>query len=134
MAKLLIATHNPGKIREYKELLAGLPLELTYPAQEGLDIEVAETGKSFAENAILKAGSYARYRANPYDAVNFRQNVKLLFSGEWCVDVYNAQPRPVGLEVTVGGTVHHSRVSLKPGKNTIRLKTSQLVRDSYRPS
>ncbi len=60
MVKLLIATHNPGKIEEYEELLAGLPLELTYPAQEGLDIEVAETGASFAENARLKAAAYAR--------------------------------------------------------------------------
>lgn len=58
--KLLIATHNPGKIEEYEELLAGLPLELTYPAQQGLDIEVAETGASFAENARLKAAAYAR--------------------------------------------------------------------------
>ena len=60
LMKLLIATHNPGKVREYEELLAGLPLELTYPAQEGLGIEVAETGKSFAENARLKAAAYAR--------------------------------------------------------------------------
>jgi XTP/dITP diphosphohydrolase len=60
MVKLLIATNNPGKVKEYKELLAGLPLELTYPAQEGLDIEVAETGESFAENARLKATAYAR--------------------------------------------------------------------------
>lgn len=59
MIKLLIATHNPGKVKEYNELLAGLPLELTYPAQEGLDIEVAETGESFAENARLKATAYA---------------------------------------------------------------------------
>jgi XTP/dITP diphosphohydrolase len=60
MMKLLIATRNPGKVKEYQELLAGLPLELTYPAQEGLDIEVAETGNSFAENARLKAAAYAR--------------------------------------------------------------------------
>ena len=60
MMKLLIATRNPGKVREYEKLLAGLPLELTYPAQEGLDIEVAETGASFAENARLKATAYAR--------------------------------------------------------------------------
>ena len=45
MIKLLIATHNPGKVREYQELLAGLPLELTYPAQEGLNIEV-EIGRA----------------------------------------------------------------------------------------
>jgi XTP/dITP diphosphohydrolase len=60
MVRLLIATHNPGKVREYRQLLAGLPLELTCPAQEGLDIEVAETGESFAENARLKAAAYAR--------------------------------------------------------------------------
>jgi XTP/dITP diphosphohydrolase len=60
MMKLLIATYNPGKVKEYEELLAGLPLELTYPAQEGLHIEVAETGESFAENARLKAIAYAR--------------------------------------------------------------------------
>lgn len=60
MMKLLIATNNPGKIKEYQELLGDLPLELTYPAQEGLDIEVAETGGSFAENACLKATAYAK--------------------------------------------------------------------------
>ena len=60
MMKLLIATRNPGKVREYEKLLAGLPLELTHPAQEGLDIEVAETGASFADNARLKATAYAR--------------------------------------------------------------------------
>jgi len=60
MMKLLIATHNPGKVKEYQALLAGLPLELTYPAQEGLDIEVTEAGESFAENARLKAAAYAR--------------------------------------------------------------------------
>jgi len=60
MVRLLIATHNTGKVKEYEKLLAGLPLELTYPAQEDLDIEVAETGGSFAENARLKAIAYAR--------------------------------------------------------------------------
>ena len=60
MTKLLIATNNPGKVREYKALLKGLPLTLTYPAQEGIDIEVEETGSTFAENARLKATAYAR--------------------------------------------------------------------------
>jgi XTP/dITP diphosphohydrolase len=60
MVKLLIATHNPGKVKEYQALLTGLPLELTYPAQKGLDIEVAETGGSFAKNASLKATAYAK--------------------------------------------------------------------------
>lgn len=58
--KLLVATHNPGKVREYRELLAGLPLEVTYLDAEGITLEVDETGATFAENAILKATTYAR--------------------------------------------------------------------------
>jgi len=57
--KLLVATNNPGKIREYEALLKGLPLTLSYPAQEGIDIEVEEAGSTFAENACLKAVAYA---------------------------------------------------------------------------
>ncbi len=57
--KLLIATHNNGKVREYRELLEGLPFEVTYPDAEGIDLEVQETGSSFAENAILKARAFA---------------------------------------------------------------------------
>lgn len=62
MARLLIATNNPGKVREYEELLADLqvPLEITFPAQEGLALEVDETGETFEENARLKAVAYAR--------------------------------------------------------------------------
>ena len=60
MTRLLVATNNLGKVREYGALLKGLPLTLTSPAQEGIDIEVEETGSSFAENARLKATAYAR--------------------------------------------------------------------------
>jgi XTP/dITP diphosphohydrolase len=60
--KLLIATNNPGKIREYKDLLQGLPgrVAVTFPAQEGLDLEVEERGDTFAENARIKAMAYAQ--------------------------------------------------------------------------
>lgn len=58
--KLLVATHNPGKVREYRDLLADLPIQVTYLDEEGITLEVAETGQSFAENAQLKAVAYAR--------------------------------------------------------------------------
>jgi XTP/dITP diphosphohydrolase len=57
--RLLVATRNPGKLREYEELLAGLPVELTYLESEGIAEDVEETGSSFAENAVLKARRYA---------------------------------------------------------------------------
>lgn len=58
--KLLIATHNQGKVREYRALLADLPLEVTYLDAEGITFEVEETGETFEANAILKAKAYAR--------------------------------------------------------------------------
>ncbi len=60
MTKLLIATNNQGKVREYEALLQDLPgVQITFPAQEGLALEVQETGETFAENARLKALAYA---------------------------------------------------------------------------
>lgn len=58
--KLLVATHNPGKVRELRELLADLPVEVTFPPEIGLELEVDETGATFAENAALKALAFAR--------------------------------------------------------------------------
>jgi XTP/dITP diphosphohydrolase len=59
MRKLLVATHNAGKVREYRQLLTDLPLEVTYLDEEGVDFDVEETGKSFTENAVQKATAYA---------------------------------------------------------------------------
>jgi XTP/dITP diphosphohydrolase len=62
--KLLVATNNPGKVQEYEELLADLSLpqeiEITFPGQEGLALEVDESGETFEENARLKALAFAR--------------------------------------------------------------------------
>ncbi len=57
--KLLVATHNQGKLLEYRNLLADLPLALTYLEEIGVREEVAETENSFAANAALKAQHYA---------------------------------------------------------------------------
>ena len=58
--KLLIATHNQGKIREYSDLLADLPLEVTWLANEGISFEAEETQETFADNAAQKAAIYAQ--------------------------------------------------------------------------
>jgi len=65
VVKLLVATNNLGKVREYEELLAGLPFEVTFPAQEGIALEVEESGATFEENARLKALAYARASGLP---------------------------------------------------------------------
>ncbi|MBI4319015.1 MAG: XTP/dITP diphosphatase [Chloroflexi bacterium] len=57
--KLLVATNNTGKLREFATLLASLDVEILSPASLGLALRVEETGSTFADNAVLKAKSYA---------------------------------------------------------------------------
>lgn len=57
--RLVIATHNAGKLREIADLLAPFDLVLVSAGELGLP-EPAETGSSFAENATLKALAAAR--------------------------------------------------------------------------
>ena len=58
--KLLLATFNPGKIREYRLLLDGLGYEITTLAEEGIAEVVAESGDTYEQNARIKATTYAR--------------------------------------------------------------------------
>jgi len=60
MQKLLIATQNKGKRVEIQSLLEGSAIELVFPQDINLNLDVAETGDTYAENAALKAQAYAR--------------------------------------------------------------------------
>lgn len=57
---LLVATRNPGKLREYRQLLAGYPAPIISLDDLGITHEVPETGTTFAANARLKAAAYCR--------------------------------------------------------------------------
>ena len=60
MQKLLIATNNQGKVREFQELLRGLPYELMTPNELGIKLDVEESGKTYQENARIKAVAFAK--------------------------------------------------------------------------
>lgn len=57
--KLLVATNNPHKLQEYQALLESLPLLLRSLRDEGISVEVEESGSTFEDNAIIKARTYA---------------------------------------------------------------------------
>ena len=59
MIKLLVATNNKGKLEEYRSLLAGIPFEMVSPAEARICLEVKESGKTFEDNATLKARAFA---------------------------------------------------------------------------
>ena len=58
--RLLVATHNQGKLREYRQLLRRLPLSLTSLDEMGIQEDIAETEDTFVANATVKARYYAR--------------------------------------------------------------------------
>ncbi len=57
--KLLLATNNQAKVREYRSLLHNLAYELVTLAEQGITTIVSEVGMSLEENARLKATVFA---------------------------------------------------------------------------
>ena len=53
--KFVLATHNPGKLKEMGDILARFGVEVVSPKDLGITVDVEETGTTFAENAMLKA-------------------------------------------------------------------------------
>ncbi|KIP83644.1 nucleoside-triphosphate diphosphatase [Stenotrophomonas maltophilia] len=53
-AKLVLASHNAGKLKEMQAMLAELPLQILSAADAGVG-DVPETGLTFVENALIKA-------------------------------------------------------------------------------
>jgi non-canonical purine NTP pyrophosphatase (RdgB/HAM1 family) len=58
--EILIATSNPGKVREIEEALRGLPIQFRYLREFPKISPVEESGKTYEENAILKAAGYSK--------------------------------------------------------------------------
>ena len=56
--RLLLATTSADKIRELRQILADLRLELVTPPELGLALSVEESGATFRENAELKLRAY----------------------------------------------------------------------------
>ena len=59
MADLLLASQNPGKLEEMRLLAAGLAFRVIGPREIGIEDAPEETGRSFMENARIKALAYA---------------------------------------------------------------------------
>jgi XTP/dITP diphosphohydrolase len=64
MPKIILATSNPGKVREFSAAFAGLELQIV-PQSDFNAPDVAETGLTFIENALLKARNAAVHTGLP---------------------------------------------------------------------
>jgi XTP/dITP diphosphohydrolase len=64
MKDIVLASSNPGKVREINQLLTGLGLQVRPQSELGV-IDAEETGLTFVENAILKARNAAQHTGLP---------------------------------------------------------------------
>lgn len=60
MKEILLASNNPGKLREIASLLTDLGVRMLSPRDLGLNLTVAEVGGTYTENAALKARAFSR--------------------------------------------------------------------------
>lgn len=57
MKRIIFATGNPGKLREIKAILGDLGMEIVTMKEAGINVEIIEDGKTFAENAVIKVNT-----------------------------------------------------------------------------
>lgn len=55
MTKIIFATGNEGKMREIRDIMADLDVELLSMKEAGIKLDIVEDGKTFEENALIKA-------------------------------------------------------------------------------
>ena len=65
MAKFVLASENPGKISEMRDVLSGLGIEVISKKEAGIEMDIEETGTTFMENALLKAVAVCRASGLP---------------------------------------------------------------------
>lgn len=63
--KIVLASHNQGKMKEMAAILAKYGVELVLQSDLGVNIEVEETGETFRENALLKARAVMKATGMP---------------------------------------------------------------------
>ena len=60
MTKIIFATGNQGKIREIKQIMADMDVEILSMKEAGIFMEIEENGTTFEENALIKARTIAK--------------------------------------------------------------------------
>ena len=60
MTKIIFATGNEGKMREIRDIMADLDVELLSMKEAGIKLDIVEDGKTFEENALIKARAVSK--------------------------------------------------------------------------
>ena len=114
---MIVASGNPGKIREYRDILSPLGFEVFSCAEKGFVTDVEETGATFEENALLKAR--AVYQALRTDVIADDSGLEVTaLGGE--PGIYSARYK--GLE-----TEHERRMAILDGLRNAADRSARFV-------
>lgn len=80
--KVIAATHNKGKLKEFNEILNKLGFEVVSQDEAGIDIEPEENGETFKDNALIKARAIKEHSSHAV----------LADDSGLCVDALNGAP------------------------------------------
>ena len=89
ISKIILATHNEGKIVEYKVLVKDYPFEFIALSDLAIEAEPEEDGKTFEENAVKKAEFYSQFSDLPVLAedggieIDYLRGEPGVFSRRW---------------------------------------------------
>ena len=85
MEKIIFATGNAGKMKEIREILADLHMDVLSMKEAGIVLDIEENGSSFEENAVIKAKAVAQHP-------NARGAVVLADDSGLEIDYLNGEP------------------------------------------
>lgn len=91
--KIIVASNNKNKLREFREILSPMDFDVLAQSDVGVNIEVEETGTTFAENAYLKAKAIYDIIKLPVVADDSGLEIEAL---NGTPGVYSARYAPVG--------------------------------------
>ncbi len=69
MKKIIFATGNQGKMREIRSILSDLQAEILSMEEAGITTDIIENGRTFEENALIKARAVASAVSGEEDVV-----------------------------------------------------------------
>lgn len=89
--KIIFATGNAGKMREIREILGDMDVEILSMKEAGVETDIVEDGATFEENAVIKAKTVARALAARDDAA-YEDAVVMADDSGLEIDALNGEP------------------------------------------
>ena len=110
MRRIIFATGNQEKMKEIRQIMSGVPVEVCSMKEAGIRCEVEENGKTFAQNARLKADGIAKVLKKMYsDAGKEYTDIVLADDSGLEIDALNKEPGVYSARYMGEDTPYHEK-------------------------